>query len=183
MEKMKKIVIYLWLKNNKDNKKTYNDIANKVPVDLEDVERVVTEEIQSKYCCILDEDYPNYLKTKDNLPFAIERDKIEWYEKRPRYIEKMSTKIASFIYATAVLESGDNNWCVYFDEIEERFEGMLDLALKDDKELVEAIHEELYTYNGLRGEADCVIVEEDCFDVNLWHDYRACETDLDEEED
>ena len=114
---------------------------------------------------------------------------------RERYLEKMARKIASYVYATAVLESGDNNWCVYFDEIEHRF-GVVDTnkddwqndgcmlltSLSDDDELVEKIQEELYKYDGLACDADCVIVEDGCFDVNLWHDYRASYTDLDEEE-
>ena len=116
---------------------------------------------------------------------------------RERYLEKMAHKIASYVYATAVLESGDANWCIFFDEIEERFgvqneehiEGyyMLKSRLIEDDELVEKIQEELYKYDGLEGDDDCVIVDKTygcgCFDINLWHDYRATYTDLDEEED
>ena len=105
----------------------------------------------------------------------------------------MTRKIASYNYAVAVLESGDNNWCVYFDEIESRF-GLRDeehqdewlmlvKPLADDEELVYAIKEELHKYDGLEGDDDCVIVDDGCFDINLWHDYRATYTDLDEEED
>ena len=116
---------------------------------------------------------------------------------RERYLEKMSRKIASYVYATAVLESGDANWCIYFDEIEDRF-GVVDsekeewqndgcmllTRLCDDQELVEKIQEELYKYDGLDGDADCVILDFDgeSFDINLWHDYRASYTDLDEED-
>ena len=114
---------------------------------------------------------------------------------RERYLEKMAHKIASYVYATAVLESGDNNWCVYFDEIEDRF-GVVDsekedwqndgcmllTRLCDDKELVEKIQEELYKYDGL-ADGDAVWVYDDWFDINLFHDYRATYTDLDEEED
>lgn len=110
---------------------------------------------------------------------------------RERYLEKMAHKIASYVYATAVLESGDANWCIYFDEIEDRFgvqdeehtEGyyMLKSRLIDDKELVEKIQEELFKYEGL-DDGDAVWVDDDCFDINLFHDYRATYTDLDEEE-
>ena len=112
---------------------------------------------------------------------------------RERYLEKMARKIASYVYAVAVLESGDNNWCIYFDEIEKRFGLkdeehqdewlMLEKPLSDDEELVEAILEELYKYEGLEGSEDCAYVDDGCFDINLWHDYRASYTDLDEEED
>lgn len=112
---------------------------------------------------------------------------------RERYLEKMARKIASYVYAVAVLESGDANWCIYFDEIEKRFGLkdeehqdewlMLEKPLCEDEELVEAILEELYKYDGLDGNADCVWVDDCCFDLNLWHDYRATYTDLDEEED
>ena len=112
---------------------------------------------------------------------------------RERYLEKMARKIASYVYATAVLESDDNNWCVYFDEIEDRFGVkdeehtesyyMLESRLCDDDELVELILEELHKYEGLEGDDDCAYVDDGCFDINLWHDYRASYTDLDEEED
>ena len=94
----------------------------------------------------------------------------------------MSCKIASYVYAIAVLKSSDANWFVGFDEIEKRFSGMLEKPLKEDKELVEKIQEELFNYNGL-ADGDAVWVDDDCFDINLFHDYRATYTDLDEEED
>jgi hypothetical protein len=114
---------------------------------------------------------------------------------RERYLEKMAHKIASYVYATAVLESGDNDWCIYFGEIEDRF-GVVDSEKEDwqnvgcmlltrlcnDKELVEKIQEELYKYDGL-ADGDAVWVYGECFDINLFHDYRATYTDLDEEED
>ena len=111
---------------------------------------------------------------------------------REEYLEKMSCKIASYVYATAVLESGDANWFVYFDEIEKVF-GVYNpneeeecycclwKPLKEDKELVNAVVEKLFNYEGL-DDGDAVWLEEDCFDINLFHNFRATYTDLDRED-
>lgn len=101
---------------------------------------------------------------------------------RERYLEKMSCKIASYVYAVAVLKSWDANYFVDFDEIEQRIH--LDKPLKEDIELVEMVKEELHKYGGLEGDDSCVWIDlkGGCFDINLWHDYRASYTDLDEEE-
>lgn len=115
-----------------------------------------------------------------------------------RYIEMMSCKIASFIYAQAVLNSSEGNWCVSFDEIKERFGIDLNNQIaNNDFELLNAIEEELFNYQGvLDVEIDLdkdflelskngIDIEgnySNNFDIIIGTDYLANDYDIEEEE-
>lgn len=175
---MRKILIYLWLKNNGDFEAVYNAIKNKEAVDMAEVENVVTKEEQEKYCTLIDNDYPKYLKDRHNPPFVIEKSKIDWWNNREKYLDKYSNKIASYVYALSVLNSSEGNWCVDFKEINKRF--ALDLPIEEDKELIVMIVERLEEdYVGLLDE---VVVIDDSFDLILGTYYIANDYDVDEEE-
>lgn len=175
---MKKILIYLWLKYNGDFEAIYNVIKNKEAVDMVEVENVATKEMQEKYCTLIDNDYPKYLKGKQNPPFVIEKSKIDWWNNRERYLDKYSNKIASYVYAIAVLNSSEGNWHVSFYEINKRF--ALDIPIEEDKELITLVVERLEEdYVGLLDE---VVVIDDSFDLILGTDYIANDYDVDEEE-
>lgn len=95
--------------------------------------------------------------------------------------ETLVCKIASFVYATAVLNTYDGGWLVDFEEIEDVFGHLLKKPLSEDAKLCREIKAELHTYKGLEGEDDCVIIEEDGFNTNLWTDYIG--NDYEAEED
>lgn len=103
--------------------------------------------------------------------------------KSKRYLEKYSRKIASYCYATAVLNSESSSYCMYFDEIEDYF-NLEKQTIKNDKELQNKIIDELLNFEGV-AEA----TEEDStdryFDIILYTDYMALDDseDNDEEEE
>ena len=95
--------------------------------------------------------------------------------------ETLVCKIASFVYATAVLNTYDGGWLVSFEEIEDVFGHLLKKPLSEDAKLCREIKEELYTYKGFEGEDDCVIIEEDGFNTNLWTDYIGNDYEVEKE--
>lgn len=95
--------------------------------------------------------------------------------------ETLVCKIASFVYATAVLNTYDGGWLVSFEEIEGVFGHLLKKPLSEDAKLCREIKEELHTYKGFEGEDDCVIIEEDGFNTNLWTDYIGNDYEVEKE--
>ncbi|MCK9235186.1 MAG: hypothetical protein M0Q41_10795 [Bacteroidales bacterium] len=84
-------------------------------------------------------------------------------------------KIASFLYASAVLEQEENNCIIHQDEIESRFEELPE-GWSNDEQLIEEIKKELNNYPGLDN-AEFSIERDDnnklIFDLLLWTDYIA----------
>lgn len=97
--------------------------------------------------------------------------------KRKDYLNKYSTKIASYIYSTAVLESESGNYCFDFEKLTKLFD--LKPSLKDDKNLQKKIIEELEKYEGI-AEIDS---DADEFSIYLYTWYMLHEEEEEEEEE
>lgn len=114
--------------------------------------------------------------------------------------ERFVTKVAAFVYATAVLNQEDSSCHVYLDEIEKHFEkDFFPEGWRKDIELLKDIQEEIYNYPGCSGDsADTCWLDisgydeygdpcptnihaesEDAFNLCLWTDYIACDYDAD----
>lgn len=174
---MRDILIYFWETNQGDWDKVYKAIAAKEIVDPSVLAKVVTKEKQLNYCTIIDDNYPAYLKTQNRPPMVIDTSKIEWWNNRQRYIEKYSCKIASFIYATAVLNSDEGNYMVSFKKINQRFD--LDIKIEEDPTLIHYVIEQLEGYDGI---IDSIDLDKDGFDIMLGTDYIANDYDVEDEE-
>lgn len=92
------------------------------------------------------------------------------------------TKIAAYLVATVILEQGENNWCVYFDEIEERFPSLEGTGWRNDKDFLQEIADEALKYPQFEDNGEGVILNGDYFDCCAWTDYIACEYDADDAE-
>lgn len=99
--------------------------------------------------------------------------------KAKRYLEKYSRKIASYCYATAVLNSESGSYCIYFDEIENYF-NLEAKTIKHDKELQNEIIDELLNFEGV---AEATYVGNNYFDIVLYTDYMALDDSEDDDEE
>lgn len=71
--KSREVIIYLYLKANKDQKELWRLIKDKVKLTEEEVEFYKNSNIDlDNYITVLDENYPEEFKTLDNCPIVIE---------------------------------------------------------------------------------------------------------------
>lgn len=99
--------------------------------------------------------------------------------KSKRYLEKYSRKIASYCYATAVLNSESGSYCMYFDEIEDYF-NLDKQTIKNDIELQNEIINELTDFGGI---AEVESEYNEYFYINLYTDYMALDDSEDDDEE
>lgn len=96
------------------------------------------------------------------------------------------SRIAAYIVAQVILNQGENNWIMYFDEIEEQYPSLAETGWKDDEAYLDEIEAELRRYPQFEDNAETCVYEkgeEGCFDCCAWTNYIACEYEDDEEED
>lgn len=166
----KELLVYLTIKYKGKWDDIFYHINTKQPLDREDMAKTLENVDLSNFITMTDDDYPESLKKLEKPPFAIE--KREWNGmEREKYIEKYSRKIASWLYAEAVEHTHEGDWITYFDEIDESFS--LKKSIEQDKELQQAILNELKKYEGIA--FDDYTLQGDCFDINLYTDYARKE--------
>lgn len=91
-----------------------------------------------------------------------------------------ATKIAAYIVATVILEQGENDWCIFFDEIEERFPSLERTGWSKDKDFLQEIADEALKYPQFEDNGEGVILNDECFDCLAWTNYIASEYNADE---
>ena len=162
------ILIYLYLKYNGNNKKLFNALQEKELVSESDLAVAKKEHDFSKFYTCVDKDYPKDLKGFEYgaFPLVIRKD-----------YDILCSRIASYIYAKAVLNSFEGSYSVTFEEIEKRFELTEKLA---DNGLVEIIVKELELYEGIDGGS--IWVTDKDFDIYVYGAYLAQAIDDSEEE-
>lgn len=92
-----------------------------------------------------------------------------------------ATKIAARIVAEVINEQSENNWCIYFDEIENTYPCLEGTGWSEDKAFLESIVNELFRYPQFEDNPEGVQLDEEdgCFDCCSWTNYIACEYDAD----
>lgn len=84
-----------------------------------------------------------------------------------------ATKIAAYLVVTVTLEH-ESDWCIHFDEIEERFPSLEGTGWRNDKDFLQGIVDETLRYPQFVNNGEGVILNGDCFDLT---DYIASEYD------
>lgn len=69
---MREIIIYLYLKYNKDWDRIYEAIRNKEPIDKLDMKDTLEYEDLTSYITIIDNNYPSKYKSQFKPPFVLE---------------------------------------------------------------------------------------------------------------